>query len=424
VTGSDANVYPPMSTQLQAQGIELTQGYDPAQLEPEPDLVVIGNALSRGNPAVEHVLNKGLAYVSGPQWLADHVLQGRWVLAVAGTHGKTSSSSMLAWVLEHAGMSPGFLIGGVPQNFGISARLGGTPFFVVEADEYDSAFFDKRSKFVHYRPRTAILNNLEFDHADIFPDLAAIERQFHHLVRTIPGDGLIIHPASERALQRVIEMGCWTPVQTTGAGGQWQARLLSEDGSRFEVSFAGKVEGLVDWQLTGQHNVANALAVLAAARHVGVLPAQGIAALGEFKNAKRRMEKVAEVNGVTIYDDFAHHPTAIATTLDGLRKRIGSAQLIAVVEPRSNSMKLGAHRAGLPESVQQADSVYWYAPANLGWDLAATVASSSVPTQVCDSLEAIIDGVKAQATPGTQVVIMSNGGFGGLHGKLAKALEK
>jgi UDP-N-acetylmuramate: L-alanyl-gamma-D-glutamyl-meso-diaminopimelate ligase len=424
VTGSDANVYPPMSTQLQAQGIELTQGYDPAQLDPAPDLVVIGNALSRGNPAVEHVLNKGLAYVSGPQWLADHVLQGRWVLAVAGTHGKTSSSSMLAWVLEHAGMSPGFLIGGVPQNFGISARLGGTPFFVVEADEYDSAFFDKRSKFVHYRPRTAILNNLEFDHADIFADLAAIERQFHHLVRTIPGDGLIIHPASESALQRVIEMGCWTPVQTTGAGGQWQASLLSEDGSRFEVSFAGKVEGVVDWQLTGQHNVANALAVLAAARHVGVVPAQGIAALGEFKNAKRRMEKVAEVNGVTIYDDFAHHPTAIATTLDGLRKRIGSAQLIAVVEPRSNSMKLGAHRDGLPESVQQADSVYWYAPANLGWDLAATVASSSVPTQVCDSLEAIIEGVKAQATPGTQVVIMSNGGFGGLHGKLAKALAE
>ena len=422
VTGSDANVYPPMSTQLQAQGIELTQGYDPAQLDPAPDLVVIGNALSRGNPAVEHVLNQGLAYVSGPQWLADHVLQGRWVLAVAGTHGKTSSSSMLAWVLEHAGMSPGFLIGGVPQNFGISARLGGTPFFVVEADEYDSAFFDKRSKFVHYRPRTAILNNLEFDHADIFTDLAAIERQFHHLVRTIPGDGLIIHPASESALQRVIEMGCWTPVQTTGAGGQWQARLLSEDGSRFEVSFAGKVEGVVDWQLTGQHNVANALGVLAAARHVGVVPAQGIAALGEFTNAKRRMEKVAEVNGVTIYDDFAHHPTAIATTLDGLRKRIGSAQLIAIVEPRSNSMKLGAHRDGLPESVQQADSVYWYAPANLGWDLAATVASSSVPTQVCDSLEAIIEGVKAQATAGTQVVIMSNGGFGGLHGKLAAAL--
>ena len=423
VTGSDANVYPPMSTQLEAQGIELTQGYDAAQLQPAPDLVVIGNALSRGNPAVEYVLNQGLPYVSGPQWLADHVLQGRWVLAVAGTHGKTSSSSMLAWVLEHAGMSPGFLIGGVPQNFGISARLGGTPFFVVEADEYDSAFFDKRSKFVHYRPRTAILNNLEFDHADIFPDLAAIERQFHHLVRTIPGDGLIIHPRSESALQRVIAMGCWTPVQTTGEGGQWQARLLSADGSRFEVSFEGKTAGVVDWQLTGQHNVANALAVLAAARHVGVVPELGVAALCSFINAKRRMEKVAEVNGVTIFDDFAHHPTAIATTLDGLRKRIGDAKLIAIVEPRSNSMKLGAHRAGLPESVAQADSVYWYAPANLGWDLAATVASSTVPTQVCDSLEAIIKGVKAEAAPGTQVVVMSNGGFGGLHGKLAVALE-
>ncbi|WEJ73096.1 UDP-N-acetylmuramate:L-alanyl-gamma-D-glutamyl-meso-diaminopimelate ligase [Pseudomonas sp. PSE14] len=423
VTGSDANVYPPMSTQLEAQGIELMQGYDPAHLDPAPDLVVVGNALSRGNPAVEYVLNKGLPYVSGPQWLADHVLQGRWVLAAAGTHGKTTTSSMLAWVLEHAGMSPGFLIGGVPQNFGVSARLGGTPFFVVEADEYDSAFFDKRSKFVHYHPRTAILNNLEFDHADIFPDLVAIERQFHHLVRTIPGEGLIIHPTSETALKRVIDMGCWTPVQTTGEGGQWQARLLSEDGSHFEVLFDGQVQGTVDWELTGQHNVANALACLAAARHVGVVPELGCAALSAFKSVKRRMEKVAEVNGVTIYDDFAHHPTAIATTLDGLRKRVGDAPVIAVVEPRSNSMKLGAHRDGLPESVVQADSVFWYAPPNLGWDLASTVASSTVPTQVCDSLDAIIAGVKAIATPGTQVVIMSNGGFGGLHGKLAQALE-
>ncbi|XXF09542.1 UDP-N-acetylmuramate:L-alanyl-gamma-D-glutamyl-meso-diaminopimelate ligase [Pseudomonas sp. D2-3] len=423
VTGSDANVYPPMSTQLEAQGIELLQGYDPAHLQPAPDLVVVGNAMSRGNPAVEYVLNQGLPYVSGPQWLADHVLQGRWVMAVAGTHGKTSSSSMLAWVLEHAGMAPGFLIGGVPQNFGISARLGGTPFFVVEADEYDSAFFDKRSKFVHYRPRTAILNNLEFDHADIFPDLAAIERQFHHLVRIIPGEGLVIHPASEAALARVIRMGCWTPVQTTGEGGQWQARLLSADGSRFEVSFDGKVEGVVDWGLTGQHNVANALAVLAAARHVGVVPALGIEALGRFINAKRRMEKLAEVNGVTVYDDFAHHPTAIATTLDGLRKRVGDEQIIAVIEPRSNSMKLGAHRDGLAESAVQADAVFWYAPPNLGWDLAATVAGATNPTQVCDSLDAIIDGVKARVRPGTQVVIMSNGGFGGLHGKLAKALS-
>lgn len=423
VTGSDANVYPPMSTQLEAQGIELMQGYDPAHLEPAPDLVVIGNALSRGNPAVEHVLNKGLPYVSGPQWLADHVLQGRWVMAVAGTHGKTTTTSMLAWVLEHAGMSPGFLIGGVPQNFGVSARLGGTPFFVVEADEYDSAFFDKRSKFVHYRPRTAILNNLEFDHADIFPDLAAIERQFHHLVRTIPGEGLIIHPTAESALVRVLGMGCWTPVQTTGEGGQWRARLLSEDGSRFEVLFEGQVAGTVDWSLTGQHNVANALATLAAARHVGVVPELGVAALSAFQSVKRRMEKVAEVRGVTVYDDFAHHPTAIATTLDGLRKRVGDAPVIAVIEPRSNSMKLGAHRDGLPDSVKLADQVFWYAPPNLGWDLAATVAGSSVPTRVCDSLEAIIEGVKALAVPGTQVVIMSNGGFGGLHGKLAQALE-
>jgi len=424
VTGSDANVYPPMSTQLEAQGIELTQGYDPAQLDPAPDLVVIGNALSRGNPAVEYVLDKGLPYVSGPQWLAEHVLQGRWVLAVAGTHGKTTTTSMLAWVLEHAGMSPGFLIGGVPQNFGISARLGGTPFFVVEADEYDSAFFDKRSKFVHYRPRTTILNNLEYDHADIFPDLAAIERQFHHLVRTIPSSGLIIHPTAETALVRVLQMGCWTPVQTTGADGQWQARLLAEDGSRFEVLFDGEVQGTVNWELTGQHNVANALATLAAARHVGVVPGMGVAALSEFRSVKRRMEKVAEVRGVTVYDDFAHHPTAIATTLQGLRARVGSERIIAVIEPRSNSMKLGAHRDGLPDSVTGADSVVWYAPPNLGWDLAGTAAACQVPAVVCDSLEAIIARVQAELDGPTHVVIMSNGGFGGLHGKLAAALEQ
>lgn len=423
VTGSDANVYPPMSTQLEAQGIELMQGYLPDHLDPAPDLVVIGNALSRGNPAVEYVLNQGMPYVSGPQWLADHVLQGRWVLAVAGTHGKTTTTSMLAWVLEHAGMSPGFLIGGVPQNFGVSARLGGTPFFVVEADEYDSAFFDKRSKFVHYRPRTAILNNLEFDHADIFPDLAAIERQFHHLVRTVPGQGLIIHPTSEQAIERVLGMGCWTKVETTGEGGEWQAKLLVEDGSRFEVIRDGEVQGVVDWELSGRHNVSNALAALAAARHVGVPADLGAEALCRFLSVKRRMEKVAEVNGVTLYDDFAHHPTAIATTLDGLRKRVGEAPIIAVIEPRSNSMKLGAHRDGLPGSVAEADQVVWYAPPNLGWDLAATAAACPVPAVVCDSLEAIIARVKSQAAPGTQVVIMSNGGFGGLHGKLAKALE-
>lgn len=423
VTGSDANVYPPMSTQLQAQGIELMQGYDPAHLNPAPDLVVIGNALSRGNPAVEHVLNQGLPYVSGPQWLADHVLQGRWVLAVAGTHGKTTTSSMLAWVLEHAGMAPGFLIGGVPQNFAVSARLGDTPFFVVEADEYDSAFFDKRSKFVHYRPRTAILNNLEFDHADIFPDLAAIERQFHHLVRTIPGEGLIIYPEAEAALHRVLSMGCWSPVQTTGEGGQWQSRLLADDGSRFEVLFDGQLQGVVEWAMTGQHNVANALATLAAARHVGVVPAMGIAALCEFKSVKRRMELVAQVNGVAIYDDFAHHPTAIALTLDGLRKRVGKAPVIAIIEPRSNSMKLGAHRDGLPDSVRDADQVIWYAPPNLGWDLAATAAHCTIKSSVADSLDTIIEQVKAAVVPGAQVVIMSNGGFGGLHGKLAEALK-
>ncbi len=423
VTGSDANVYPPMSTQLAGQGIELSQGYLPEHLQPAPDLVVIGNALSRGNPAVEHVLDQGLPYVSGPQWLAEHVLQGRWVLGVAGTHGKTTTSSLLAWILEDAGMAPGFLIGGVPQNFGISARLGQTPFFVVEADEYDSAFFDKRSKFVHYRPRTVILNNLEFDHADIFPDLAAIERQFHHLVRTVPGHGLIIRPAGESALDRVLAMGCWTPVQTTGPEGNWQARLLAEDGSRFEVWLDGERQGCAEWTLTGQHNVANALAALAAARHVGVAPARGLAALGRFRSVRRRMEKVAEVRGITLYDDFAHHPTAIATTLDGLRKHCGRAPVIAIIEPRSNSMKLGAHRDGLAASVASADRVFWYAPPGLGWDLAAAVAGSAVPSEVCSSLEAIITGVRAHAVPGSQVVIMSNGSFGGLHDKLAGALR-
>ena len=422
VTGSDANVYPPMSTQLQEQGIELMQGYLPEHLQPAPDLVVVGNALSRGNPAVEYMLDVGLPYVSGPQWLAEHVLQGRWVLAVAGTHGKTTTSSMLAWVLEYAGMQPGFLIGGVPQNFGVSARLGNTDFFVVEADEYDSAFFDKRSKCVHYRPRTTVLNNLEFDHADIFPDLAAIELQFHHLLRTVPSNGLVIYPAQEQALQRVIAKGCWTPIQTTGPDGQWQAQLLKEDGSEFTVWLDGIEQGRVEWSLTGLHNVANALAALAAARHVGVTAEHGAQALAEFQNVKRRMQKLAQVRGVTVYDDFAHHPTAIASTLDGLRKQVGSQRVIAVIEPRSNSMKLGAHREGLAPSTIDADHVFWYAPGNLGWDLASTVADAPVPTQVCNSLDAIIAGVLALAQPDTQVVIMSNGGFGGIHTQLIDAL--
>lgn len=423
VTGSDANVYPPMSTQLQEQGIELLQGYHPEHLQPAPDLVVVGNALSRGNPAVEYMLDSGLPYVSGPQWLAEHVLQGRWVLAVAGTHGKTTTSSMLAWILEYAGMQPGFLIGGVPQNFGLSARLGKTDFFVVEADEYDSAFFDKRSKFVHYHSRTTVLNNLEFDHADIFPDLAAIELQFHHLLRTVPSNGLVIYPAQEQALQRVIDKGCWTPVQTTGAEGQWQARLSKEDGSEFAVLFDGVEQGVVQWSLTGLHNVANALAALAAARHVGVTAEHGVQALAEFQNVKRRMQKLAQVRGVTVYDDFAHHPTAIASTLDGLRKQVGKQRIIAVIEPRSNSMKLGAHREGLAPSTADADHVFWYAPDNLGWDLAGTVAHAPVPTHVCNSLDDIITGVLALAEPDTQVVIMSNGGFGGIHNQLIAALE-
>ena len=423
VSGSDANVYPPMSTQLEAQGIALQEGYDPAHLQPAPDLVIVGNAMTRGNPAVEYMLDQGMPYVSGPEWLARYVLQERWGLAVAGTHGKTSTSSLLAWLLEDAGMAPGFLIGGVPQNFGISARLGDTPFFVVEADEYDSAFFDKRSKFVHYRPRTAILNNLEFDHADIFPDLAAIERQFHHLVRTVPASGLIIRPRGIEALDRVIEMGCWTPCQTTGENGDWQARLLKADGSQFEVWLNGELQGVADWQQTGQHSVANALSALAAARHVGVTPAQGIASLGGFRNAKRRMEKLAEINGITVYDDFAHHPTAIATTLAGLRAQIGEDRLIAIIEPRSNTMRLGSHMQALPDSVGDASEVIWYQPPGLDWSLDPVVQGSPVPAQVVTDLGAIIQQVVANATPGTRVVIMSNGGFGGIHQRLVQALE-
>ncbi|MDM7856774.1 UDP-N-acetylmuramate:L-alanyl-gamma-D-glutamyl-meso-diaminopimelate ligase [Thiopseudomonas acetoxidans] len=423
VTGSDANVYPPMSTQLEQQGIELLQGYHPEHLQPAPDLVVIGNALSRGNPAVEYVLERGLPYTSGPQWLSEHVLQSKWVLAVAGTHGKTTTSSILAWILEEAGMQPGFLIGGVPQNFSVSARLGGSDFFVVEADEYDSAFFDKRSKFIHYRPRTLVLNNLEFDHADIFADLAAIETQFHHLLRTVPSNGLVIYPAHESTLERVVQRGCWTPTQTTGDSGQWQVELISADGSAFKVLFDKELQGEVRWSLTGQHNVANALAAIAAARHVGVLPAQAIAALAQFKSVKRRMEKITDSRGVVLYDDFAHHPTAIESTLQGLRHQVGADKIVAVIEPRSNSMKLGAHREGLAPSTAAADLVIWYAPDNLGWDLAAAVQNAPVPTQVLGSLDGIVEQVLKQATPATHVVLMSNGGFGGLPQLLAKALE-
>ncbi|MCO4759100.1 MAG: UDP-N-acetylmuramate:L-alanyl-gamma-D-glutamyl-meso-diaminopimelate ligase [Oceanospirillaceae bacterium] len=427
VTGSDANVYPPMSTQLEAQGIELMEGYDPAHLQPEPDLVVVGNAMSRGNAAVEYVLEKGLKYTSGPQWLHEHLLQECWVLAVSGTHGKTTTATMLAWILEHAGMKPGFLIGGVPKNFDVSARVGGSPFFVIEADEYDTAFFDKRSKFVHYCPRTLILNNLEYDHADIFPDLAAIQTQFHHLIRIVPGNGQIILPQGQPALEEVLERGRWSElVQTSVDGGDaaFQANLLSEDGSRFEVLHDGEVKGVVEWSMTGLHSVNNGLVALAAARNVGVLPEHAIEALSAFGGVKRRMELVGDVNGIKVYDDFAHHPTAIETTLAGLRANVGDAQIIAVIEPRSNTMQQGVHQDTLAASSVMADQVYWSQPKNMDWSLEEAVADSPVPAYVCDNTDDIVRQVTASAEPGTHVVVMSNGGFEGIHGRLVSALER
>lgn len=438
VTGSDANVYPPMSTQLEAAGITLMEGYDAAHLHPAPDVVVVGNAMRRGIPAVEYMLDEGLPYCSGPEWLKANLLQGRWVLGVAGTHGKTTTASMLAWVLADAGLDPGFLIGGVPLDFGVSARLGATPFFVVEADEYDTAFFDKRSKFVHYGPRTVILNNLEFDHADIFDDLKQIQRQFHHLVRTVPGRGLIIHPAADPALDQVLDMGCWTPREVFGASPSpvgvaaahedpappqgWSAELIEPDGSHFEVRLDGAPQGRVHWGQTGLHNVNNALAVLAAARHAGVPVTVGSAALCRFQGVKRRMELRGEVQGVRVYDDFAHHPTAIATTLQGLRRQVGTARILAVLEPRSNTMRLGVHNAELTASVADADLVYIHAPADLGWDAATVFAGLGQRASVFTGVDTIVSRVVAEATPGDQVLVMSNGGFGGIHQKLLDAL--
>jgi len=432
VTGCDANVYPPMSTQLQAQGIELIEGFDPAQLALEPDLFVIGNVVSRGNPLMEAILDRNLPYISGPQWLGEHVLAGRWVLAVAGTHGKTTTTSMLAWILEDAGYQPGFLVGGVPQNFGVSARLTDSEFFVIEADEYDTAFFDKRSKFVHYRPRTAILNNLEYDHADIFPDLAAIETQFHHLVRTVPRQGRLVVNGIEESLARVLERGCWSEVETFGVG-NWSERDVASAGSKadseaFEVLLDETLQGRVEWALQGVHNRMNALAAIAAARHVGVPAAQAIASLARFANVKRRMEVRGEVGGITVYDDFAHHPTAIQTTIGGLRKRVGQARILAVLEPRSNTMKLGVMKAQLPASLEGADLVFGYgAPSGkdaLGWDLAGALAPLGKRACAFDDLEALVAAVTAAARPGDHVLVMSNGGFGGVHQKLMDALGK
>lgn len=426
VTGSDSGVYPPMSTQLEAQGIVLQEGYDPAHLRPAPDLVVIGNALSRGNPAVEYVLDRGLPYVSGPQWLADHVLPGRWVLACAGTHGKTTTSSLLAWLLEANGFEPGFLIGGVPENFGISARLTDSSFFVIEADEYDCAFFDKRSKFVHYRPRTAVLNNLEYDHADIFPDLAAIQRQFHHLVRTIPASGRIVSPAADEALREVLALGCWSERETTGAGADadWRAELVEADGSVFDVYQRGQLAGRVRWSHTGQHNVQNALSAIAAAHHVGVRAADAIAACSDFAGVKRRMELVARINDISVYDDFAHHPTAIATTLEGLRARVGKEKVIALIEPRSNTMRMGVHLQKLAPATASADQVLWYQPPGLDWSLGAVLEASPVPTRLYDNIDRVVADLTAQLNGGEHVVIMSNGGFGGVHQRLAQSLRQ
>jgi UDP-N-acetylmuramate: L-alanyl-gamma-D-glutamyl-meso-diaminopimelate ligase len=415
VTGCDANVYPPMSTQLEAMGIQLIEGFDAGQIKLEPDVFVIGNVVSRGNPLMEEILNRGLPYISGPQWLAENVLHDKWVLAVAGTHGKTTTSSMLAWILEYGNLNPGFLVGGVPQNFGISARLTETPFFVIEADEYDTAFFDKRSKFVHYRPRTAILNNLEFDHADIFPDLAAIETQFHHLVRTVPGNGLIVANGREASLERVLARGCWTPVEKFGVADGW---LM---GGADTIAFKEAFQGRLQWNLMGEHNRMNALAAIAAARHAGIPSEISIEALAAFRNVKRRMEVRGVVNRITVYDDFAHHPTAIETTLAGLRQKVGNARILAVLEPRSNTMKLGVMKDALPASLRDADQVFCYG-ANLGWDAAAALAPLQEKAASFDDLNTLVAAVASAARPGDHVLVMSNGGFGGVHGKLLAAL--
>jgi len=428
VTGSDSAVYPPMSTQLRAAGIDLMEGYLAEHLHERPDCVVVGNAMTRGNPAVEYMLNQGLPYTSGPQWLAENLLRDKWVLAVSGTHGKTTTSSLLAWILDYAGMAPGFLIGGVPANFGVSARSGDSVFFVVEADEYDTAFFDKRSKFVHYRPRTLAINNLEFDHADIFDDLRAIQRQFHHLLRCVPGEGLVVHPRGVAAVDETLAMGCWTPVTSFGVGADcgadWRAELLAADGTAFRLHRNGEPALDIRWSQCGLHNVANALVAMAAARHVGVAPAVAAAALADFGGVKRRLELLGRVREVAVYDDFAHHPTAIATTLQGLRARAGSGRLIALIEPRSNTMRMGEHRQQLAASTAAADLVYWFQPPGMNWSLDSVVQQSASRAQLAGNIDELVQSVAAQVQPGDQVVIMSNGGFGGIHQKLLAELAK
>ncbi len=425
VTGADSGVYPPMSTMLAEHGIALHEGYDAEQLDSAPDCVVVGNALSRGNPVIEHLLNTGLDYSSGPQWLAEQVLRDRWVLAVSGTHGKTTTASILAWILEYAGLKPGFLIGGVPVNFGRSARLGESPFFVIEADEYDSAFFDKRSKFVHFRPRTLIVNNLEYDHADIFPDLAAIQRQFHHLIRTVPGNGLIIANGAQEAVEQTLAQGCWTPVERFGGQTQsdWQVGALSEDGRAFSVLQGGREQVRVSWPLGGLHNAHNALAALLAARHVGVPLAVGAAALAEFRGVKRRLELRGEAAGVRVIDDFAHHPTAIEATIAALRAQAGSGRVLAVVEPRSNTMRLGVHKDELAHALAGADRSFLLQPPGLQWRVDSAVASLGERALVSDSVEALAEAVVSAAVAGDHILVMSNGAFGGIHQQLLERLQ-
>lgn len=441
VSGSDRAVYPPMSDQLEEAGIQIFEGFEPTQLEPPPDMVVVGNAnLPRGHPGIEYVLAEGIDYTSGAEWLGRCVLQGRWVLAVAGTHGKTTTASLLAWILEDAGLAPGYLIGGVPRNFARSARLGNSPFFVVEADEYDTSYFDRRSKFVHYRPRTLIINNLEYDHADIFPDLASIQIQFHHLLRSVPGNGLIIAPEHDEAVDQVLKMGCWTPVTRIRSGLErsravsdtgrethelWRADALEGDGSRFRVLLGEEALGEVSWSLLGEHNMANALNAIAAARHAGVAPPQSIAALGRFEGVARRLELIGDIGAIKVYDDFAHHPTAIRTTLQGLRRRVGGDEIVAVIEPRSHTMSLGTLRDELATCCAAADTVFWFRGENIRWDLTEVVSSSVIPASLDDDIDHLVSVLAALPAPKRQrhIVIMSNGAFGGIHTRLIDALR-
>jgi len=424
VTGSDANVYPPMSTQLESLGISLIEGYDPAQLDLKPDVVVVGNVMSRGKPVIERLLDSGLPYTSGPQWLAENFLRGREVAAVAGTHGKTTTSSMLAWILQDAGREPGFLIGGVPANFGATARAGSGP-FVIEADEYDTAFFDKRAKFVHYRPRHLLLTNLEYDHADIYPDLASIQRQFHHLVRTVPGSGQITWNAADANLKATLAQGSWSGLveYARESAAEWRARLAAPDGGAFEVLHRDAPVGVVRWPLIGLHNVENGLAAVACAAGMGVLPAAAAAALARFTGVKRRLELRGEIGGIRVYDDFAHHPTAISVTIDGLRRQGEGGRIIAVLEPRSNTMRLGVHREELAEALGAADRVWLYQPAGLDWDLDGVAAALGDKARVLPEVPALVAALAAELEAGDRVLVMSNGGFGGLHGRLLDALR-